>query len=247
MLATYTKLYLAVFAIMAIGACSSNSNTDNLKPIDNPFAESKWKDSESNNNITLRTRRGDQSVEVELPNKYGSDLQVPMNPRFNANTNERNTNGVDYSYADQKPTMADREIASTFGSGTIQDEKKKREIEQSLGLQESDELPNMDQSYLAKVDIVKQLFRNNRHEAALIEVDKMIKDYPTDAKLYEMRGTVLDRMGYHDLALRSWKQSLEFKSDQLALRKIVDRREQQRNIASERPSEKAPEKTENKQ
>lgn len=245
MLATYTKFYLAVFAIMAISACSSTS-TEYSKPIDNPFAESRWKDSESNNNITLRTRRGDQSVEVELPNKYGSDLQVPMNPRFTTNASDRNTNGVDYSYADQKPTIADREIASTFNSGTIQDEKKKREIEQSLGLQESDELPNMDQSYLAKVDIVKQLFRNNRNEAALIEVDKMVKDYPTDAKLYEMRGTILDRMGYHDLALRSWKQSLEFKGDQLALKKIVDRREQQRSVASEKPADKAVEKTENK-
>jgi len=226
---------------MAIGACSSTTKVAEIdtKLIDNPFAESKWKDSENNNNITLRTRRGDQSVEVELPNRYGSDLQVPMNPKFSNDGNDKSVNGVDYSYANQKPTMADREIASTFNStGNIQDEKRKREIEQSLGLQESDELPNMDQSYLAKIDVAKQLFRNNRHEAALIEIDKMIKDYPTDAKLYEMRGTVLDRMGYKDLALRSWKQSLEFKPNQLALKKVVDRREIQRGVASEKTESK---------
>lgn len=225
---------------MAIGACSStNSSNIDSKPIDNPFGESRWKDAESDNNITLRTRRGDQSVEVELPNRYGSDFEVPMNPRFVGARGEKNTQGVDYTYMDQKPTMADREIASTFGTtGSIEDEKRKREIEQSLGLQESDELPNMDQSYLAKIDVVKQLFRNNRHEASLIEIDKMIKDYPTNAKLYEMRGTVLDRMGYKDLALRSWKQSLEFNSNQLALKKVVDKREQQRNVASQKTETK---------
>ncbi len=240
MLASFTKFYLAVFAIMAIGGCAStnSASTEDSKLIDNPFAESRWKDSESNNNITFRTRRGDQSVEVELPNRYGSDLEVPMNPKFTSAGSERNVNGVDYTYLDQKPTVADREIASTFGSGSIADEKRKREIEQSLGLQESDELPNMDQSYLAKIDVVKQLFHNNRHEAALIEIDRMIKDYPTNAKLYEMRGTVLDRMGYKDLALRSWKQSLEFRPNQLALKKIVDRREAQRGVASEKTENK---------
>lgn len=239
MLASSTKLYLAVFAMLAMGACASNGGvSENSKPIDNPFAESRWKDAEQSNNITLRTRRGDQSVEVELPNKYGSDIAVPMNPRFMTEQQRNNVNGVDYSYAEQKPTMADREIASTFGTtGSVEDEKRKREIEQSLGLQESDELPNMDQSYLARVDVIKQLFRGNRQEAALIEIDKMIKDYPTNAKLYEMRGTVLDRLGYKDLALRSWKQSLEFKPNQLALKKIVDRREMQRGVASE-PTEK---------
>ncbi len=240
MLASYTKLYLAVFAVMAMGACASNNGTvENAKPIDNPFAEGRWKDSENSNNITLRTRRGDQSVEVELPRQYGSDISVPMNPKFMTENERKHIDGVDYSYVDQKPTMADREIASTFGTtGSVEDEKRKREIEQSLGLQESDELPKMDESYLAKIDVVKQLFRNNRQEAALIEIDKMVKDYPTNAKLYEMRGTVLDRLGYKDLALRSWKQSLEFNTNQLALKKIVDRREAQRSVASEKTENK---------
>jgi len=37
-------------------------------------------------------------------------------------------------------------------------EGKRREIEGSLGLQQVDEAPNMDESYLAKIDVVKQLF-----------------------------------------------------------------------------------------
>lgn len=237
---TNTKIYLALLAIMAIGACATNQgDTEKNKPIDNPFAESRWKETEEKSNITLRTRRGDQMVEVELPHAYGSDLEVPMNPKFLGAENKRSVNGVDYSYSEMKPTVGDREIASTFGStGSEEDARRKREIEMTLGLQENEELPQMDQSYLAKIDVVKQLFRGARYEAALIEIDSMIKEYPTNPKLYEMRGTVLDRMGYKDLALRSWKQALEFNPNQLALKKVVDRREMQRAVASEKSEAK---------
>ena len=242
MLASYTKFYIAVFAVMMIGACSTSTSKYDNKPIDNPFGESGWKDAEgANNNITLRSRNGDQTVEVDVPGRYNSDLILPNGREAKtAAKTQRSANGLDYTYEDQKPTMADREIVSTFGAGTVQDEVRKREVEQSLGLQESEELPTMDQSYLAKVDMLKQLYRNGRNEAALIEIDHMIKDYPTNAKLFEMRGTVLDRMGYRDLALRSWKQSLEFNPNQAALKKITDKRDAQRSVASEK------EKTENK-
>lgn len=220
--------------MMVISACASNTGiSEQSKPIDNPFAESNWKSEEETGNITLRTRRGDQMVEVELPQKYGSSLEVPMNPKFMTNQGS-DGKSMDLTYQDLKPTMADREIASTFSStGNYEDAKTKRDIEMTLGLQEIDEAPEMDQSYLAKVDVVKQLFKNHRYEASLIEIDRMIRDYPTNAKLFEMRGTVLDRMGYRDLALRSWKQSLEFNPNQMALKKIVSRREAQRDVASE--------------
>ena len=92
----------------------------------------------------------------------------------------------------------------------------------------------MDESYLAKVDVIKQLFRGSRYEAALIETDSLIKLYPTNAKLYEMRGTLLDRLGYPDLALRSWKQALEFEPRMLSLKRLIEKREAQRSVASEK-------------
>lgn len=232
-----------MFALILISGCSSTPSVDS-NPIDNPFgAAGAWRDSDSTNNITVRSKNGDRSTEVQLPNSYGSDLEVPMNTKYMNAPVMANESGksssVDSSYKTQKSTMGDREIVSTFGTTVkIEDEARKREIEQSLGVHESDELPNMDQSYLGKIDVVKQLFRNGRHEAALIEIDHMIKDYPTNAKLYEMRGTILDRMGYHDLALRSWKQSLEFKPNQIALKRMVDKREATRGVASEKAENK---------
>jgi tetratricopeptide (TPR) repeat protein len=239
-LATYSKLIMAVLAILTVGACASkNSVPERFRPIDNPFGDSGWQSSEGKNNITFRTKRGEDSVEVEIPHQYDSDLSVPMDAKASAEKERNEKAGVDYSYSDMKPTIADREIASTFNAtGTFEDERRRKEIEQGLGLQESDEAPRLDESYLGKMDVVKQLFKSKRFEASLIEIDKMIRDYPTDAKLFEMRGTVLDRLGYRDLALRSWKQSLEFKPDQMALKKIVDKREAQRTVASEKVENK---------
>jgi len=239
-----SKITVALVMIMVAGACASRKTQNDptqsfghsyTQTIDNPFSETGWGESEGSQNITLRSKHGDQSVEVMIPKKYDSDLEIPMNYTESAKSSAYKDSNLDYSYKDSKPTVADREIASTFNSvGNYQDEKRKRDIEQSLGMQEVDELPAMDQSYLAKLDIVKQLFKSSRYEAAMIELDRMVKEYPTDAKLYEMRGTLLDRMGYQELALRSWKQSLEFKPDQVALKKVVDKRELQRGVASQK-------------
>ena len=49
-----------------------------------------------------------------------------------------------------------------------------------------------------------------------------------------MRGTLLDRMGYQDLALRSWKQAIELDPTRVTLKKTIEKREQQRSVASER-------------
>jgi Flp pilus assembly protein TadD len=82
--------------------------------------------------------------------------------------------------------------------------------------------------------VVKQLFRNGRFEASLIEVDHLVKLYPTSGRLFEMRGTLLDRLGYGKLAVRSWKQALEFEPRNLSLKKMIEKREAQRNVASEK-------------
>lgn len=53
----------------------------------------------------------------------------------------------------------------------------------------------------------------------------MIKIFPTDAKLYEMRGTLLDRLERKELALRSWNQALRFDPSNQRLRKFLERKQ----------------------
>jgi hypothetical protein len=234
--------------VIALQACvsaetHSNETPDDQTPIENPFGNyTQSQASESSHNITLRSKRGDQTVEVDLPQSDASDLSVPMNQKFSnhasgvdAAIGETAENGVDYQYMKTKPTSADREIASTFTSPDdgVSDAKK-QEIESYLGLQASDEPIDMDESFLAKLDVVKQLFRNARFEAALIEIDHLVKLYPTSGRLFEMRGTLLDRLGYGKLAVKSWKQALEFEPRNLGLKKMIEKREAQRNVASEK-------------
>jgi tetratricopeptide (TPR) repeat protein len=234
-----SKFYGALIALVFISSCASwQSAPEKQNTIENPFGNYNRGATETNN-ITLRSKRGDQAMEVEFPEKSNSDMVIPMNSKY-MNGGERSSavagvNEVDYQYSTRKPTLADREIASTFGShNNIADETKRHEIEGNLGLQSSDEAPNMDESYLAKIDVVKQLFKNYRYEAAIIEIDQMVRIYPTNSRLYEMRGTLLDRMGYPDLALRSWKQAAELDPSRLSLKKTIEKRETQRSVASER-------------
>ena len=245
MLALFSKLSLASFLIISLVSCAALTGkpavNEEAQSIENPFSNYASPKPQDNQNITLRTRQGDHSVEVELSQDQASELSVPMNPKFLGRSQTRPgeegnaEDGIDHHYANQKATVADREIASTFGNkDDAVTEAKKREIESSLGLQPSDELPNMDESYLAKVDVVKQFFHSGRYEASLIEIDHLLRAYPTNGRLYEMRGTVLDRLGYLDLALRSWKQALEFQPHRLSLKKMIEKREQQRSVASEK-------------
>lgn len=238
---SYFKLLLGIVAIGLQGGCTSSPqqrsdefayNSD-ASLIENPFAGYGYR-SGAADNITLRTKRGDKAVEVELPQSQGSELHVPMNPNFTSEV-AANPSGLDYQYVKERPSIADREIASTFNKNDdpVADAKR-QEIENALGLQQSDELPSMDESYLAKIDVIKQMFHRGRFEATLLEIDRLIKMYPTNAKLYEMRGTVLDRLGYGDLAIKSWTQALEFEPESLSLRRLVEKKQAQRNVASEK-------------
>lgn len=79
MLATYSKFMMALLAVMTVSGCATRNQQEKFRPIDNPFAESGWQASDENKNLTFRTKNGDQTVEVEIPHQYDSDLSVPMN------------------------------------------------------------------------------------------------------------------------------------------------------------------------
>ena len=227
---------LVVLATLAlISACGTvksifvpeNASQQAGGPINNPFGEysAAQNAKDSSNNIILRTKKGDRSVEVELPKSSQdmTDFAIPISPAFK-DTAERPAD-TDAPYAQKRPGMADREIASTFPHNQPQDESKRRDVEKGLGLMPSDdETPDQDRSYLAGIDHSKQLYRNGRFEAALLENDEMLRSYPTDPKLYEMRGTLLDRIGKSELAIRAWSQALRLNPNNTSLKRFIERR-----------------------
>ncbi len=209
-----------------------------LAPIHNPFLDYQLAGKSDRENIVLRTKKGDRAVEVELPGSTAdmTDFVVPMSPSFQENSRKpASVDGVttDDRYLGRPPSPSDREITYRMPQGTAEDEARRREIESALGVVPAeDSVPNHDTSYLAAIDHVKQLYRQSRYEAALLEVDELLKNYPTDPKLYEMRGTLFDRIGRADLANRSWEQSLRFGPDNESLKRFLEKRKQKRSLAS---------------
>lgn len=219
-----------------------DTSGDRLPPIQNPFGDFN-PNNRSNENIVLRTKKGDRSVEVELPGGTANmtDFVVPVSPAFGSSRDGRNpasSSGTaednDDTWRARRPGLSDREITHTFPKGQREDEGDRREVESGLGLMASeDSTPDADQSYLAQMDQVKQLYKKARYEAALMEVDDMVRSYPTDPKLYQMRGTLLERVGRSDLALRSWNQALRFDPDNQSLRRFIERKQQKRGLATD--------------
>ncbi len=233
-----TMLLSSAVATGSIGCSTTKSvlaieaTEGERQPIHNPFGNYQLDGESRKDPYVVRTRKGDRSIEVELPSGYGemSDFVVPVNPAFR--DTERAGTGNDYLA--RKPSSTDREITSGFAqNGSPEDESSRTEIEQQLGVIPSERgTPESDRSYLAGIDQVKRLFRDSRFEAALLEVDDLLREYPTDPKLHEMRGTLLDRSGRTDLALRSWEQALRLNPGNASLRKFVERKQQKRSLAS---------------
>jgi tetratricopeptide (TPR) repeat protein len=238
-LATYSKNIVLFCAVISVGGCASLEGFFGTKksyvesrPIENPFGAAHASSNEDG--MTLRSKNGDQSFEVQLPSERGvSDLLVPMSNDFAMQQNRIQAGEIDTRYESLRSQQSDREIAATFSPSNPQNDLRRHQIESGLGLKGSEQLPQMEQSFLAKIDVVKQLFRLRRFEAALIEIDQLVRSYPTNAKLYEMRGTVFDRLGYRDLAMKSWKQALEFQPGNASLARLIEKRSTQRSIASE--------------
>jgi tetratricopeptide (TPR) repeat protein len=245
---TLTSLTLTVTMSLSTGCASMRSflavgNSNQASgPIHNPFGEVYPGKGDTSQNLILRTKKGDRSVEIELPrsSQEMTDFTIPVSPAFRdqANGQDRapasSEGSAEDTYKPKPPTLADREITRGFPQGAAQDEVRRREIEQGLGLMasEQDSTPEANSSYLGALDHLKQLYRASRYEAALGETDGLIRQYPTDPKLYQMRGTLLDRVGQTELALKSWNQALRFDPKNTSLKKFVERREQKRSIAS---------------
>lgn len=260
----FTLPILVLVATLGSSGCSSmrsvlaldGPGSERPAPIHNPFGKYYSGTQDHSENIVLRTKKGDRSIEVELPGKQGdmTDFVIPVNPAFAATKegtrsygrapasvssdsgNTDYTDGADYNaYKDRKPSWTDREIVANMPKNLVEDDGKRREIEQGLGLVPAgDELAdNQNSSYLASLDNVKHLYKGARYEAALLEIDEMLKVYQTDSKLYEMRGTLLDRLGKTDLAVKSWNQALRFDPANKSLKRFVERRQMNRKVAGQ--------------
>jgi len=225
--------FLSFSACSTVGTVFATNQKKTDGPITNPFDGYSAK-SATETGTTFKTRRGNQSFEVSFPDQNSKLDEVAMPTRTIAG---EETIPAEDPYRNRRPAMADREIAETFpktGGGYDGD---RTHIEQTLGVMPSaDDTPHADKSYLAGMDRIKRLYKDARFEAALLEVEDLLVDFPTAPKLYEMRGTLLDRLGRSELAFRSWEQALKLEPKNLPLKKFLERKRATRGLAS-RPEE----------
>lgn len=230
------KQILLLLSTAALTACASvapyfgvgNAEKEKTAKISNPF----------NTQLTepttkVRAQKGSDVVEYEIPR---SDDQY--NSYEMSSTAALSASDSPFAQAEatpqefRKPTLSDYEIMAKAPKNSLESETDRREIEQGLGLESRDEPVESDRSYLAEVDGVKQLFRSSRFEAALLKVDELITLFPNQSQLYVMRGTLLERLGHADLAIKSWKQALRFDANNTRLKRVIEMREKRRGIAS---------------
>jgi tetratricopeptide (TPR) repeat protein len=193
------------------------TDTSNAKPISNPFANYRGGSSveESQDYSTTVSPVGLSSLRQPAATPSLDELTPPAR------------------MPDRTPSLSDREITHSFNQAELAtpEAARQREIENGLGLVPADDpTPARDTSYLAQIDYVKTLYRSARYEAALLETDSLIQSYPTDPRLHEMRGTLLERLGHMDLAVRSWTQALRLDPANESLRRFV---QSKRGLASQ--------------
>jgi len=230
---SWNPLFVFVVALILTAGCSTTPEERKGLPIEDPFGNFYPDVDKSQSNLVLRTKRGNQSLEVELPRETSTNLVMPITPQFRGDEPQgfAGPGGIDSRYDNRRPIMTDREIASSFPQAISGSEAERAAIEEGLGVAPSlEDQPDNDLSYLAKVDRAKQLYRKGRFEAALLEVDNLIRSYPTSPRLYEMKGTLLDRMGFGDLAIQAWRQSLRLNPRNPTLLRHVKRRERTKEI-----------------
>lgn len=81
-------------------------------------------------------------------------------------------------------------------------------------------------SYLGGVARVKEMYASRRYELALIELVELEKEYPQDARLLAMKGSIYLKMNQPKLARKAWERALSLNPDDAgvaeALRAIND-------------------------
>lgn len=219
-----------------------DSNKENAGGrITNPFGDFYANSNESRDPIILRTKKGDRSVEIELPRSAQNmtEFTIPISPAFkdtgSTGAGSRGIASLGEPTLPSTPSAADREITRQFPQSLPGGEASRRQIEQSLGLsavEQDESRPEANGSYLASMDQLKSLYKSGRFEVALLQSDTLLREYPTDPRLYQMRGTLLDRVGQPELALQAWRQALRLSPTNEGLKRFIQRREERRGVAS---------------
>lgn len=240
------KRLAMAMGLVFVGGCAGihswwgGSRASEQRPIANPFSSPAGISgaNPTSESVILRSKRGDQSVEVELPlteNQRVSEWTLPIKqPEWEKPRSpslERGPASVESAPEESVAFSAtDYEIQQQLRAPSEEIERQQHQVEQSLFLVEdrtsSGKLVPV--SYLSEIDIVQKLYDQKQYGNAILKIDQLLKRFPSSALLFEKRGSLLFLLGEENLAIQSWKQALSLNPKKQSLRKFLERKEKQK-------------------
>ena len=160
----------------------------------------------------IRSIKGGAQYVVEIPDAGEDyDIEIPI-AAIHKGSNEEEFRSSAVS--------TDREILASMPSITKESPVQSSFMDKAFGVANSEEYKGAP-SYTLGIAKITKLFKSQKHEYALIEVNNLIAYYPQSPKLFKMKGSIYLKMRNYQLAKQAWNQALELKPNDRALRKGV--------------------------
>ncbi len=165
--------------------------------------------------FVIRSQKGGTMYQVAIPGEARDfNVEVPLAEM-----------SPDQSYISKTPegsSMTDRELVSHLPSIDKSFRDQTSQTDQAFGVTPSKSM-RQGPSYTMGLSEVKHFFKQRKYEVALVKVNHLLSFYPNSPKLYKMKGTVLRKLGSHELALHSWKKALELSPNDRTLKVGIKR------------------------
>ncbi len=151
----------------------------------------------------VRMAEGGRVWEMELPEQSGGyEMRVPI-----ASEGLAHTEGL---------TAADEELltdAARDAAARADPEGKTPASPKKLDPKEKAKK----KSYLGSLARVNGLYGQKQYELALIELVELERDYPADARVQSMKGSLYVKLGKNRLAKEAWEKALQLNPDDLGV------------------------------
>lgn len=231
----FYRLSLALAIGLTLNSCQSSSDDPYNKIIRGTIVYPFYHHTQPLGNdgkdekFVIRTIAGGTEYVVEIPHAASDyDVEVPIADMENGKL----------AYKPKNAQVSDRELIASMPKLSTATEDEKALMDKAFGTGEAGG-PRQAPSYLINIRKINNLYRQNKYEYALIEINNLLAFYPTSAKLYKMKGTVLIKLGNLSLAERAWKRASELAPlDPLikrGLKKLKSQIETNRKIALKDP------------
>lgn len=234
----YPSIFSAVAALVTSCFSSSHGNDSSWDPIlngtiDYPFVDRANPLGENGpaEKFVIRTTMGNTEYTMEIPGAARDyDIEVPLQDlgKLGSGTAQQRFPGAPKSAgvaaAEVKelssPQLTDRELVSDMPK--LPDPEDKGLVDGAFGVGQM-EGPTQSPSYTMRIARINELYLNKEYEFALVEINNMLTFYPSSAKLYKMKGTILLKLRNLDLGEIAWTRAVELAPTDVALQNGLKR------------------------